>query len=157
GSVPQGTSLPWLIGAPVAAIVLYGAVRVAMALLVQVREGIFAKVAMHAVRTLARSAFEHMHLLSLRFHLERKTGGLTRVLERGRLGIENISRMVLMTFIPTIVEFALVLAVCALEFDWRYVAVVSGMIVLYLWFTVAATNWRIQIRRTMNESDTDAN
>jgi ATP-binding cassette subfamily B protein len=157
GSVPEGTVVPWLIGAPVAAIILYGAVRVAMALLVQVREGMFAKVAMQAVRKLALSTFEHMHLLSLRFHLERKTGGLTRVLERGRVGIESISRMVLMTFLPTIVEFALVLAVCAYEFDWRYVAAVLGMIVLYLWFTVTATNWRIQIRRTMNESDTDAN
>jgi ATP-binding cassette subfamily B protein len=159
GAVPDGggTTPVWLLAAPVAAIVLYGAVRVGMALLVQAREGMFAKVAMHAVRKLALNAFEHMHLLSLRFHLERKTGGLTRVLERGRLGIENISRMVLMTFLPTIVEFALVLAVCAFEFDWRYVAVVLGMIVLYLWFTVTATNWRIQIRRTMNESDTDAN
>ena len=71
----------------------------------------FAKVAMHAVRKLALITFEHMHRLSLRFHLERKTGGLTRVLERGRTGIENITRMTLMTFVPTIVEFALVLAV----------------------------------------------
>jgi ATP-binding cassette subfamily B protein len=157
GSVPQRTAVPWLIAAPVAAIVLYGAVRVAMTLLVQAREGMFAKVAMHAVRKLALSAFEHMHLLSLRFHLERKTGGLTRVLERGRVGIENISRMALMTFVPTIVEFALVLAVCAWEFDWRYVGVVLAMIVLYLWFTVRATDWRIGIRRTMNESDSDAN
>jgi ATP-binding cassette subfamily B protein len=157
GSVPEGTALPWLIGAPVAAILIYGAVRVAMALLVQVREGMFAKVALHAVRKLALGTFEHMHALSLRFHLERKTGGLTRVLERGRVGIESISRMALMTFLPTIVEFMLVLAVCAYEFDWRYVAVVAGMIALYLWFTVTATNWRIQIRRTMNESDTDAN
>jgi ATP-binding cassette subfamily B protein len=156
GSVPDAAA-SWLIAAPVAAIVLYGAVRVAMTLLVQVREGMFAKVAMHAVRKLALDAFEHMHRLSLRFHLERKTGGLTRVLERGRLGIESISRMVLMTFLPTIVEFALVLGVCAYEFDWRYVAVVTVMIVLYLWFTVHATNWRIGIRRTMNESDTDAN
>ncbi|MFZ1104134.1 MAG: ABC transporter ATP-binding protein/permease [Hyphomicrobiaceae bacterium] len=156
GSVPA-TAASWLIAAPVAAIVLYGAVRVAMTLLVQVREGMFAKVAMHAVRKLALDAFEHMHRLSLRFHLERKTGGLTRVLERGRLGIESISRMVLMTFLPTIVEFGLVLGVCAYEFDWRYVAVVTVMIVLYLWFTVHATNWRIGIRRTMNESDTDAN
>jgi ATP-binding cassette subfamily B protein len=159
GGPVAGAAAPvlWLMGAPAAAIVLYGAVRVAMALLVQVREGMFAKVAMHAVRRLALDAFEHMHRLSLRFHLERKTGGLTRVLERGRLGIESISRMVLMTFLPTIVEFALVLGVCAYEFDWRYVAVVTAMIVLYLWFTVQATNWRIGIRRTMNESDTDAN
>ena len=139
------------------AIVLYGAVRIGMSLLVQVREGMFAKVAMHAVRKLALHTFQHMHELSLRFHLERKTGGLTRVLERGRLGIENISRMVLMTFVPTIVEFALVLGVCAYEFDWRYVVTVLAMIVVYLWFTVRATNWRIKIRRTMNESDTEAN
>jgi ATP-binding cassette subfamily B protein len=157
GNVPQGADLVWLAGVPVLAIVLYGAVRIAMTLLVQVREGMFAKVAMHAVRKLALSTFEHMHLLSLRFHLERKTGGLTRVLERGRLGIESISRMVLMTFLPTIVEFALVLGVCAYEFDWRYVGVVSGMIVLYLWYTIRATDWRIGIRRTMNESDSDAN
>jgi ATP-binding cassette, subfamily B, heavy metal transporter len=157
GNVAAGTALPWLVGAPVAAIVLYGAVRVAMSLLVQAREAMFAKVALHAVRKLALSTFAHMHLLSLRFHLERKTGGLTRVLERGRSGIESISRMVLMTFLPTIVEFMLVLAVCAYEFDWRYVGVVAGMIALYLAFTVRATEWRIGIRRTMNESDSDAN
>jgi ABC-type transport system involved in Fe-S cluster assembly fused permease/ATPase subunit len=157
GSVPASEVLPWLLGAPVAAISLYGLTRIAMTLLVQVREGMFAKVALHAVRRLALTTFEHMHRLSLRFHLERKTGGLTRVLERGRVGIENITRMTLMTFVPTIVEFALVLAVCAWSFDWRYVAAVLAMIVLYLWYTVRATNWRIGIRRTMNESDTDAN
>src|SRR5262245_50268766 len=156
GRLPDAEAMTWLIGVPVAAIVLYGVVRVAMTLLVQVREGLFAKVALHAVRKLALNTFEHMHLLSLRFHLERKTGGLTRVLERGRLGIENISRMVLMTFVPTIVEFALVLAVCAYEFDWRYVAAVLAMIAVYLWFTVRATNWRIKIRRVMNDSDTEA-
>ena len=128
-----------------------------MTLLVQVREGMFAKVAMHAVRKLALNTFEHMHRLSLRFHLERKTGGLTRVLERGRLGIENITRMTLMTFVPTIVEFALVLVVLMFEFDWRYALTVAAMIALYLWFTVRATDWRIKIRRTMNESDTEAN
>ncbi len=157
GKLPDAEALTWLIGVPVLAIVIYGATRIAMTLLVQVREGMFAKVAMHAVRKLALNTFQHMHRLSLRFHLERKTGGLTRVLERGRLGIENISRMVLMTFVPTIVEFVLVLAVCAYEFDWRYVVTVLAMIVLYLWFTVRATNWRITIRRAMNESDTEAN
>jgi ABC-type transport system involved in Fe-S cluster assembly fused permease/ATPase subunit len=148
GAVPGDRSIMWLIGAPVLAIVLYGATRVAMSLLVQVREGMFAKVALHAV---------HMHRLSLRFHLERKTGGLTRVLERGRTGIENITRMTLMTFVPTLVEFALVLVVLMLEFDWRYALTVAAMISLYLWFTVRATDWRIKIRRTMNESDSDAN
>jgi ATP-binding cassette, subfamily B, heavy metal transporter len=147
----------WFIAAPIFVTVLYGIVRITMTLLAQVREGLFAKVAMHAVRKLALSTFEHMHRLSLRFHLERKTGGLTRVLERGRSGIEQITRMLLMVLIPTIVEFVLVLAICALEFDWRYVAIISVMIVAYLWFTIKATSWRVAIRKAMNESDTEAN
>jgi ATP-binding cassette subfamily B protein len=157
GKVPADQTVKWLVGAPVLAILLYGLCRVAMSLLVQAREGMFAKVALHAVRKLALTTFEHMHRLSLRFHLERKTGGLTRVLERGRSGIENITRMTLMTFVPTIVEFALVLAVLMLEFDLRYALAVAVMISLYLWFTVRATDWRIKIRRTMNESDSEAN
>jgi len=157
GAVPANQSVKWLVGAPVLATLLYGLSRIAMSLLVQAREGMFAKVALHAVRKLALTTFEHMHRLSLRFHLERKTGGLTRVLERGRVGIENITRMTLMTFVPTIVEFALVLAVLMLEFDWRYALAVVVMISLYLWFTVRATDWRIKIRRTMNESDSEAN
>ena len=150
-------TLPWLIGAPVLASILYGLSRIVMSLLVQVREGMFARVAMHAVRKLALSTFEHMHRLSLRFHLERKTGGLTRVLERGRTGIENISRMALMTLIPTIIEFLMIIVVCAIEFDWRYIVTIVAMIAAYLWFTIHATNWRLSIRRAMNESDTDAN
>jgi ATP-binding cassette subfamily B protein len=157
GKVPSSQTLPWLIGAPVLASIFYGLARIVMSLLVQVREGMFARVAMHAVRTLALATFEHMHRLSLRFHLERKTGGLTRVLERGRTGIENISRMALMTLIPTIVEFLMIIVVCAIEFDWRYILTIVTMITCYLWFTVRATDWRLQIRRAMNESDTDAN
>jgi ATP-binding cassette subfamily B protein len=156
GKLPSGADVQWLIGAPVLATLLYGLSRIGMTVLAQSREGMFAKVALHAVRKLALSTFEHMHRLSLRFHLERKTGGLTRTLERGRTGIENITRMTLMTLVPTIVEFALVLIVFALEFDWRYVLAVSVMIILYLAFTVRATEWRVQIRRDMNESDTDA-
>jgi ATP-binding cassette subfamily B protein len=147
----------WLIAAPIAATLAYGVVRVLMTVLMQIREGLFAKVAMHAVRKMALGAFEHMHRLSLRFHLERKTGGLTRVLERGRDGIEQLTRMTLMTFLPTIVELVLVLAVCAIEFDWRYIVAILTMIGLYLWFTFWATEWRMRIRRTMNESDTEAN
>ncbi|MGE3710369.1 MAG: ABC transporter ATP-binding protein/permease, partial [Hyphomicrobiaceae bacterium] len=147
----------WLIGAPVTATLLYGLSRIIMTALMQLREGLFAKVAMHAVRKMALKAFEHMHRLSLRFHLERKTGGLTRVLERGREGIERLTRMTLMTFLPTIVEFLLVVGVCLIEFDWRYVVTIGVMVALYLWFTFWATEWRMSIRRTMNESDTDAN
>ena len=157
GKLPGNEAVGWLIGAPVMASIFYGLSRILMTLLVQAREGMFAKVAMHAVRKLALSTFEHMHRLSLRFHLERKTGGLTRVLERGRAGIENISRMALMTLVPTIVEFLLILVVCAIEFDWRYIVTITLMIVFYLWFTIKATDWRVGIRRTMNESDTDAN
>ena len=151
----RGTGL--LIGAPLLATVLYGVVRITMTLLAQLREGLFARVAMHAVRKLALTTFEHMHRLSLRFHLEKKTGGLTRVLERGRLGVEQITRMLLMILIPTIVEFILVLAVFLLAFDWRYALVTVLMIAGYLWFTILATEWRVAIRKTMNESDTDAN
>jgi len=157
GHVASNQTLPWLVGAPVLAAIFYGIARIVMSLLVQVREGMFARVAMHAVRKLALTTFEHMHRLSLRFHLERKTGGLTRVLERGRTGIENISRMALMTLIPTIVEFLMIIVVCAYEFDWRYIVTIVGMIAAYLWFTIRATDWRLSIRRAMNESDTDAN
>ena len=157
GKIPDATTAGWLIGAPILATLVYGAARIGMVLLTQAREGLFAKVAMHAVRKLALSTFEHMHRLSLRFHLERKTGGLTRVLERGRNGIESITRMTLMTLVPTILEFALVMIVLGIEFDWRYVVVVLAMIVAYLGFTIKATEWRVQIRRTMNESDSDAN
>jgi ABC-type transport system involved in Fe-S cluster assembly fused permease/ATPase subunit len=156
GRVPA-REVTWLVAAPIVATVIYGLARIAMVALNQAREGLFAKIAMNAVRKLALATFEHMHRLSLRFHLERKTGGLTRVLERGRTGIENITRMTLLTLIPTIIEFALVLVVLALEFDWRYVLVVVVMIVGYLTFTVRATEWRVRIRRQMNESDTDAN
>ena len=157
GRTPDSDDMAWIIGAPVTATLIYGLTRILMALLMQAREGMFAQVAMHAVRRLAMQTFEHIHRLSLRFHLDRKTGGLTRVLERGRNGIEELSRMAMMTLLPTIVEFALVIGVFALEFDWRYVVAVVSMIVIYLLYTIQATNWRINIRRAMNDSDTDAN
>ncbi len=147
----------WIFGAPIALTLAYGGVRIVMALLTQWRDGIFAKVAMNAVRRLAMLTFEHMHLLSLRFHLERKTGGLTRVLERGRNAIETIVRMILLQLAPTIVELVLIVAVLLFHFDWRYVAVIGVTVALYMWFTYVATEWRINIRRTMNDSDSDAN
>jgi len=99
----------------------------------------------------------HMHELSLRFHLERKTGGLTRVLERGRNGIETIVRMVILQLAPTIIELALISVVLLWQFDWRYVGVVLATVALYMVYTYFATEWRIGIRRKMNDSDTDAN
>ncbi len=149
--------LPAFVVAPLALTLLYGFLRAGMALVTQGRDAIFAAVAMHAVRRLARTVFVHLHQLSLRFHLERKTGGLTRILERGREAIETIVRMTVLTAIPTAVEFLLVLAVLFVQFDVRYVASVIAMIAAYLGFTFASTNWRISIRRSMNESDSDAN
>ena len=112
---------------------------------------------MHAVRRLAYRTFVHMHELSLRFHLERKTGGLTRVLERGRNGIETIVRMVILQLSPTIIELALIVVVLMWQFDWRYVAAIMVTIAVYMTYTYHATEWRIGIRRKMNDSDTDAN
>jgi ATP-binding cassette, subfamily B, heavy metal transporter len=149
--------IAWAFATPVLMTVAYGGTRVVMALLTQVRDGLFAKVAMHAVRRLAFLTFEHMHLLSLRFHLERKTGGLTRVLERGRNGIETIVRMVILQLLPTVVELALIVGVLLWMFDWRYVLVIGITVALYMAFTYYATEWRINIRRKMNDSDTDAN
>lgn len=144
------------IGIPIALTLLYGFSRVLMALLTQVRDALFAAVAMHSVRRLANETFEHMHRLSLRFHLDRKTGGLTRVLDRGRAGIESIVRMTMLTLAPTIVEFVMILAVLLYEFDWRYAIVTMLMIIGYMIFTTKATEWRMNIRRSMNDSDTDA-
>ncbi len=149
--------LPTLLAGPIALTLLYAALRVAMALFTQLRDGLFAAVAMNAVRRLANDVFVHMHGLSLRFHLERKTGGLTRVLERGRNAIETITRMVALTGVPTAIEFAMILVVFLLQFDWRYALVTALMITAYMAFTAIATNWRIAIRRSMNDSDTDAN
>jgi ATP-binding cassette subfamily B protein len=135
----------------------YGLLRIAMSLTQQGRDALFAAVAMNAVRRLAIEVFVHLHQLSLRFHLERKTGGLTRVLERGRGAIETIIRTAMLTAAPTIVEFALVIAALTYSFDFRYVAVILITVGAYLGFTTIATNWRISIRRSMNESDSDAN
>ncbi|HET7124016.1 MAG TPA: ABC transporter ATP-binding protein/permease [Bradyrhizobium sp.] len=147
----------WLIASPLLMTLSYGGLRVLMAVLTQWRDGIFAQVAMHAVRKLAYLTFVHMHELSLRFHLERKTGGLTRVLERGRAGIEVIVRMVILQLAPTIVEVALLTAVLLWQFDWRYVLATMITVVVFMYFTYLATEWRIEIRRRMNDSDTEAN
>jgi ATP-binding cassette, subfamily B, heavy metal transporter len=147
----------WAVAVPVVFTLAYGGTRILMALLTQLRDGLFAKVAMHAVRRLALITFEHIHLLSMRFHLERKTGGLTRILERGRNGIETIVRMVIIQLFPTIVELALVTAVLLWQFNVYYVAVILAVVAVYIGYTYYATEWRIGIRRKMNDSDTEAN
>ena len=147
----------WVIASPLIMTASYGGLRVLMAVLTQWRDGIFARVAMHAVRKLAYLTFIHMHELSLRFHLERKTGGLTRVLERGRIGIETIVRMVILQLVPTIVEVTLLMGVLLWKFDWRYALGTAIMVVIFMYYTYIATEWRIEIRRKMNDSDTEAN
>jgi ATP-binding cassette subfamily B protein len=114
--------LGWVLLAPILMTVIIGVMRITMAIFTQMRDGVFANVSMNAVRRLAFMVFEHMHLLSLRFHLERKTGGLTRVLERGRNAIETIVRMVLLQAVPTVIELSMVVVVLLYQFDWRYVA-----------------------------------
>src|SRR5580692_5299339 len=147
----------WVVASPIVMTLGYGGLRVLMGIFTQWRDGIFARVAMHAVRKLAYLTFVHMHELSLRFHLERKTGGLTRVLERGRNGIETIVRMVILQLVPTIVEVTLLMAVLLWKFDWRYVLATLITVVIYMYYTYIATEWRIGIRRKMNDSDTEAN
>ncbi|MGA9825255.1 MAG: ABC transporter ATP-binding protein/permease [Methylocystis sp.] len=150
-------AIPSLLAGAVGFTILYGLLRIAQALLTQARDALFAAVAMHAVKRLASDVFVHMHELSMRFHISRKTGGLTRVLERGRDAIETLSRLVMSSGAPTIVEFVLVLAVFLWQFNWTYAFVTAITIFLYLAYTALATNWRISIRRAMNESDIDAN
>ena len=153
----QHIPLPTILTGVVTLTVIYGLMRILMSVFTQGRDALFAKVAMNAVRRLAIEVFVHLHQLSLRFHLERKTGGLTRVLERGRNAIETIIRTSMLVAVPTAVEFALILAAFLITFDWRYAVAIVVMIAVYLVYTTLATNWRIGIRRSMNESDTDAN
>ncbi|HEY4404114.1 MAG TPA: ABC transporter ATP-binding protein/permease [Xanthobacteraceae bacterium] len=155
--VPVGSWLGWALAAPVLMTLAYGGMRILMAAITQVRDGLFAKVAMNAVRRLAYMVFEHMHRLSLRFHLERKTGGLTRVLERGRNAIETIVRMVIMQLVPTVIELTFIIVVLLYQFDWRYVVLIVATVACYMVYTYFATEWRIGIRRRMNDSDSDAN
>ncbi|MCX7340299.1 MAG: ABC transporter ATP-binding protein/permease [Hyphomicrobiales bacterium] len=150
-------SAKWLVITPILLVAIYGVMRVGSAAFIQLRDAVFAPVFMHAVRKLAHQTFAHLHHLSLRFHLERKTGGLTRILERGRSGIEDMVRLGLNQLVPVIVELTLMIAVLFWSFDWRYVVLLVAMVVIYMVFTIKATEWRISIRRNMNDSDTDAN
>ncbi len=138
-------------------ILAYGAGRVLMMVLNQIRDVLFTKVGQNAVRELNNRTFQHLHRLSLRFHLERRTGGLSRVIERGTRGIDLIIRMGILNVIPTILELALICALLLYYFNAVYVVIVLVTVALYMWFTFTASEWRTQIRREMNESDTEAN
>jgi len=146
----------FLLGA-VALIIAYNLVRIVQAGLNQLRDALFASVGQHAVRQLAYKTFVHMHRLSLRFHLERKTGGLSRIIERGTKGIETIVRFTILNTVPTLLEFALTAVIFWWAYGFSYLFVTAVTVGLYLWFTVKASDWRISIRRDMNTSDTEAN
>ncbi|MEM7067815.1 MAG: ABC transporter ATP-binding protein/permease [Pseudomonadota bacterium] len=149
--------LPLFLLTPIILIVAYNLGRLAMIGLNQLRDALFASVGQYAVRQLANIVFRHLHGLSLRYHLERRTGGLSRVIERGTKGIESIVRFSILNGIPTVLEFALMAIVIWYWFDFRYVLIIVIMVWTYTWFTVRASDWRINIRRDMNENDTDAN
>jgi len=138
-------------------ILAYGTSRVLTMVLTQIRDVIFTEVSQHAVRELNNRTFAHLHRLSLRFHLERRTGGLSRVIERATRGVELIIRMGILNVLPTALERLLVVGMLLYYFDWRYVVIVLATVTGYMWFTFAASERRIAIRREMNDSDTDAN
>lgn len=148
---------PVMVIGPIMLVVAYNVTRIVQSGLNQLRDALFARVGQHAVRQLAYKTFVHMHQLSLRFHVERRTGGLSRIIERGTKGIETIVRFIILNTAPTIIEFALTAIILAVSYGWTYVAVVVVTVWLYTWFTVRASDWRITIRRNMNDSDTDAN
>ncbi|MBI2719678.1 MAG: ABC transporter ATP-binding protein/permease [Rhizobiales bacterium] len=144
------------VSVPLVMVVAYGFGRIMMVALAQFRDAIFAKVGQRAVRELSIRTFRHLHILSLKFHLERRTGGLSRIVARGTAGIDTVLRFSLFNTFPTLLEIALVAGVLAWSFGWAYAAVVLATVVIYVWYTYAATEWRIGIRRAMNEADNDA-
>ena len=156
GAEAGGTSMLGLAMLPAMLIIAYGVGRVLMVLFAQFRDIWFTVVAQHAVRELANKTFRHLHQLSLRFHLERRTGGLSRVIERGVNGVDTIVRMAVLNSVPTAVELLMISGLVAYYFGWIYVVVVLATVGLYVWFTFAASERRIAIRRDMNDSDTEA-
>jgi ATP-binding cassette subfamily B protein len=135
----------------------YNLARIIQAGFNQLRDTLFASVGQYAVRQLALKTFHHLHRLSLRFHLERRTGGLSRIIERGTKGIDTIVRFVILNTIPTIIEFSMTATILAWTYGLAYLGVTALMVASYVWFTIRASNWRIDIRRGMNAADADAN
>ncbi|MDW4548887.1 ABC transporter ATP-binding protein/permease [Defluviimonas sp. D31] len=137
--------------------VAYGMARIGTIGFNELRDVIFVRVGQRALRKLALETFTHIHRLSMRYHITRKTGGLSRVIERGVKGVEFLLRFMLLSVGPLILELSMVTVIFALLFDWRYAAVVLVTITLYVTYTFKITEWRVKIRRKMNEQDTDAN
>jgi ABC-type transport system involved in Fe-S cluster assembly fused permease/ATPase subunit len=142
---------------PIALIVAYGAARVMSQGFNELRNAVFAKVSQRAIRRLALRAFRHVHSLSLRYHLERRTGGLSRAIERGTAGIDFLLSFMLFNVVPTVFEILLVCAILWRLFNWTFAAVTLTTIVLYIGFTFSITDWRVRFRREMNERNTEAN
>ena len=145
-----------LIALPLGAILAYGLARILSLAFGELRDAVFSKVAQRAIRTVALATFRHLHALSLRFHLDRQTGGLSRAIERGTKGIDFLLSYVLFSVLPTLLEIALVSGILWYMFDWRFMAVTLITVAGYVWFTFAITEWRIKFRRAMNESDSEA-
>ena len=145
------------IGVTLALIGAYAVSRILMQAFGQLRDGIFAKVLYHAMREVAVQTFAHIHTLSLRFHLERKTGGLSRVIDRGVKGIDTLLSFALFSIFPVIFQLLLFTIIMVVKLDWTIAIVTLVMVVLYTWFTFAITRWRVAFRREMNQSDADAN
>jgi len=138
--------------------IAYGIARIATNGFQQLRDALFAKVAQRALRRLALETFEHIHKLSMRYHITRKTGGLSRIIERGVKGVEFLLRYLVFSTGPLILELVFISAAIFWKLqDWRYVGIIFITIVFYVWFTFAITEWRVKLRRKMNEQDTDAN
>jgi ABC-type transport system involved in Fe-S cluster assembly fused permease/ATPase subunit len=142
---------------PVALTLFYGLMRLAGVGFAQLRDGIFARVGQRALRMLALETFRHIHALSLRYHITRRTGGLSRIIERGVKGVDFLLRFLLFSIVPLILELVLVGAILFFVFDVWYLVVVALTIWVYVWFTFKVTEWRVEIRRRMNDRDTEAN
>ena len=142
---------------PVGALLAYGALRLSATVFTELREFLFARVTQRAVRTIALQVFRHLHALSLRFHLNRQTGGMTRDIERGTRGVSSLISYTLFSILPTLVEITLVLGYLVLHYDIWFSIITATALVLYVPFTVLVTNWRTHFRRTMNDLDSKAN
>jgi ATP-binding cassette subfamily B protein len=142
---------------PLALLLAYGALRLSNTLFAELRDIVFVRVTQRAIRRVALEVFRHLHSLSLRFHLGRQTGGVTRDIERGTRGIGTMLSYMLFSIIPVILEFGLVAAVLLVKFDWRFAAITFGAVIVYIGFTFSVTEWRMEIRRQANELDSRAN
>ncbi|MDR6536032.1 ABC transporter ATP-binding protein/permease [Variovorax soli] len=145
-----------LLVVPIALLVAYGLLRFSTSLFGELRELVFAKATEGAARSISLEVFRHLHALSLRFHLERQTGGMTRDIERGTRGVHSLISMSLYSIVPTIIELTLVLSILGIKFDALFVWITACALVLYIAFTVTVTEWRTQFRKTMNELDSVA-